>query len=135
MLKLYYMIWSDIILTARKNGNFTDKWKELNYVVPIFQGLNLIALEIIIKFIFNIQKPLSFTIDIFPGEKLDSALVGIITIFLPFFLLNYFLIIRNNRYEKIIINYESKNGKLVFRYCIFSVLILILPLVFIKISQ
>ncbi len=129
MLKLYYMMWSDMVLTARKNGNFTDKWKDFNYVLPIFQGQNLAVFIIWSKVLFNIDIWFSFEIDIFPGKMLDSAFVGITTLFLPFYLMNYFLIIRNNRFEKIIVNYKSHNGKILLYYILFSILIFFVPII------
>jgi hypothetical protein len=91
-------MWSDMVLTARKNGNFTDKWKDFNYILPIFQGMNLLGFLFIFKIFFNINLPSLYVIDVFPGKMLDGAFVGITTFMLPFYLMNYFLIIRNNRY-------------------------------------
>jgi hypothetical protein len=129
MLKLYYMFWSDVILTPRQNGNFTDKWKEFKYYIPVFQGLNLAFIVICSKVLFDIDIWFTNEIDIFPGKKLDSALLGIISFFLPFFILNYFLIFRNNRYEKIIVNYKCYNGKLLFWYIVLSILIFFVPII------
>ena len=129
MLKYYYMIWSDLILSVRKNGNFTDKWKQLKYIVPICQGMNLLMFLILLKVLFNVNLTSLPEIYIFPGRKLNSAIVGITFFFLPFFIINYFLIFRNNRYEKILIEYKFHNGKLFFRYILLSLFIPILLLI------
>lgn len=123
MFKFYNMLWSDIILTARKNGNFTNKWKDFNYIISTFQGMNVVTLSILFKLLFDIKLPLNFKIDIFPGTRLDSGLVGLLLYFLPFFLMNYFLIIYKDRYKKIIILNKSFGGKLLFYYIFFSILL------------
>jgi hypothetical protein len=122
-------MWSDMVLTARKNGNFTDKWKDFNYILPIFQGMNLLGFLFIFKIFFNINLPSLYVIDVFPGKMLDGAFVGITTFMLPFYLMNYFLIIRNNRYEKIIVNYKSYNGKILLYYILFSILTFFVPII------
>lgn len=121
MHKFYYMLWSDIILTAKKNGNFTDKWKDFNYILPVFQGMNVATLFILFKLLFGVTLPLNFKIDIFSGTRLDSALVGVTVYILPFFLMNYFLIIYKDKYKKIIVHYKSLSGKLIICYVLFSI--------------
>ena len=48
-----------------------------------------------------------FNIDIFPGDMIDGFLTFAIEFASPFIILNYFLIFRNNRYEKIIAKYKG----------------------------
>lgn len=122
-------MWSDVVLTARKNGNFTDKWKDFNYILPIFQGMNLLGILLTLKIIFNINLIPLFRIDIFPSKMLNGALTGIAVFMLPFYLLNYFLIIRNDRYEAIISNYKSYNGKILFYYIVISILSFFVPII------
>lgn len=123
MKNIYYIIWADIILTAKKNGNFTDKWKDFNYVLPIFQGMNLGSLTVLIKVIFDIGIPLFFNLNLFSNRILNDFGSGFLSLFLPFYLMNYFLIIRKNRYEKIIDNYKSYNGKFLFNYILISIVV------------
>jgi hypothetical protein len=114
------MLWSDIILTARKNGNFTDKWKNFNYILPIFQGFNLLSICISLNLLFNIKFPLTINIIFISNVFLNKAISGILILFLPFFIINYFLILYKKRYKKIIINYKSYNGKILFYYMLIS---------------
>jgi hypothetical protein len=129
MFKYLYMLWSDMILTARKNGNFTDKWKEFNYILPIFQGMNLLSLVIWLKLLFNITFPLTIPEDFIGTGFFSSAFSGILIFFLPFYLLNYFLIIRNDRYKRIIHNYKSYNGKFLYYYVLVTLLLVFIPLI------
>lgn len=71
--------------------------------------------------------PVFVDIEIFPWDTLDTLLSGLITLFIPFVTLNYFLIFYNKRYEKILEKYEYKNGKWYQIYIIASILIAIVP--------
>ncbi len=58
---------------------------------------------------------------------LDGALSGIITLFLPFVLLNYLLVLKNKKYELIIEKFPYRKGKLYIGYFITSVALFFLP--------
>ena len=132
MSNIYYMIWSDAILTAQSKKKNSQEWKILVCLFAVFQMLNLAIVIILIKSFFDIRYPITFQIDIFPGRILNSLLPALIFYILPFILINYFLIVYKDRYKQIIVNYKSYNGKLVLGYIIFSIVSFFLPLLIMK---
>jgi hypothetical protein len=122
MGNMYYMIWSDAILTAQSKKKNSQEWKILVYLFAVFQMLNLAIVIILIKSFFDIRYPITFQIDIFPGRILNSLLPALIFYILPFVLINYFLIVYKDRYKQVIVNYKSYTGKLVLGYIINSII-------------
>jgi hypothetical protein len=132
MGNMYYMIWSDAILTAQSKKKNSQEWKILVYLFAVFQMLNLAIVIILIKSFFDIRYPITFQIDIFPGRILNSLLPALLFYILPFVLINYFLIVYKDRYKQVIVNYKSYNGKLVLGYIILSIVSFFLPLLIMK---
>jgi hypothetical protein len=132
MGNMYYMIWSDAILTAQSKKKNSQEWKILVYLFAVFQMLNLAIVIILIKSFFDIRYPITFQIDIFPVRILNSLLPALLFYILPFVLINYFLIVYKDRYKQVIVNYKSYNGKLVLGYIILSIVSFFLPLLIMK---
>ena len=125
MLKIYYTIWVDGLLKARSVNS--NDWK--------FNVLILISMVMALDFAFFmaiLQRNIiginfyDITFHIFSIEKLNSIL-SFFVLYLSFpMCLNYLLIFRKNRYEKLFKIYKSYDGK----YCMTYVMIsLFLPLV------
>lgn len=118
MKRLYYEIWADAIEAADKSESYMthkDKMFVLLAGFSIAQGFNLglvfLALSNFIKTPFFLQ------IDLFSGTMLDGALAGIITLFLPFAILNYILIFKKKGYKKFVENRRIKTkGKALLIY-------------------
>lgn len=122
----YYSLWADAIgFEKAKHGHFRN-WKPYVLLgISFSQGLNLAAVLLLVS---NwIKNPFFLTIDLFPGTMLDGALSGIITLFLPFVLLNYLLVLKNKKYELIIEKFPYRKGKLYIGYFITSVALFFLP--------
>ncbi|MGV9002959.1 MAG: hypothetical protein ACOH1G_02820 [Flavobacterium sp.] len=132
MREVYYLIWSDAILTAQHKNKFSEQWKILIYMFAVFQGLNFASIIILIKYLFNIQSKINFTLNILPGTILDNTIPGLITFIVPFVLINYFLIVYKDRYKKIIPNYKSHKGKFAISYIIISTAIFFIPIFILK---
>lgn len=136
-MRLYYLIWVDFIIKAKSQPANKNNWQAMTlifmtvsmavdflFIVTIFEKyiLGFYFYELKIPAIpQNIGDPLSFTI-LYVGPPL---------------VVNYILIFRNRRYEKLITKYKYYNGKLVVTYMIFALfipfIILLLGMIFGKI--
>jgi hypothetical protein len=123
----YYNLWVDAIqFENAKHGSFRN-WKP--YVmagITFCQGLNLAT----ILFWMSTWTKIRFFVPInfFPGSILNGSISGLITLFLPFIIINYFLIFKNKRYEELLKKYEHKNGKRYIIYFIGSFGVFIIPI-------
>ncbi len=119
MLKIYYKICVDTIFKSQ-NTNKED-WKFSTIIfLSGFLGLIFISLSIFIKKVL----PDYFTFSIYPEnytmKSLDHKLEAIILYFIPSIIINYFLILYNKRYEKLLATYSANNGRYMIRFMIFS---------------
>ena len=107
MRNIYYMIWSDAILSFKKHHPNRQDWKftMLLYITWI-HAINWWIVFIWIKYFDLLSIPL-ISIDVFPGKLLDNFFAFTIEFALPFGILNYFLVFYNNRYEKITQKYKD----------------------------
>ncbi len=129
MNNLYYKIWADAIIYEKtKHGHFRN-WK-IYTILPmsVLQGLNLFTIFFYLLF-FNIKLDIFIEFDFMPGTMTEKALSSFITLFLPFIIINYFLIFRNKRYEKVLEQNKYRNGKLIITYAIVSPLLILLPII------
>lgn len=134
MMSIYYKIWVDAIMYEKSKHGHLRNWKVYTLVpISIIQGVNLLVICIIIGFTIGKFPDIFLDFDVFPGKMLDSFLSGIITLFLPFLIINYVLIFHRKRYEILLTNYQHRNGKLYLSYFIVSMSLFILPLIFGKI--
>lgn len=122
----YYSLWADAIGFEKAKHGHIRNWKfYVLYGISFSQGLNLASILLLLS--TWIKAPFFLSIDIFPGKMLDGGLSGIITLFLPFIVLNYFLVYRGKKYEEIIEKYPYRKGKLYIGYFITSALMFLLP--------
>jgi hypothetical protein len=79
----------------------------------------------------NFKVNIFINFDFLPNTMLDSFLSSLITLFLPFIILNYFLIFYRRRYQIIIKESSNKNtkGRKFMLYFVLSMLIFILPII------
>jgi hypothetical protein len=129
ILSLYYKIWVDAMVYEKTKHGHLRNWKTYTLLpLSIIQGVNLFTLLIWLSF-SGVKFDVFFDFDFLPGTMLDGFLSGFISLFLPFILLNYFLIFYNKQYEKLINEYKYKNGKLYLTYFLVSIGICIIPLI------
>lgn len=117
----YYEIWADAIIKAKKtNSGKSDKDKMLTLLVAfsIAQGFNLASIYFLISYLIRFNPLIAF--NIFPGNYLNTALSGFISFYLPFFILNYFLIFYNKKYERIIDKRSLNSGGKAFVFYFFG---------------
>lgn len=107
MKNIYYLIWSDAILSIRKHHPHKSNWKIAIFVfITSMHAFNLWMVLLWLKY-FGIFVLPPFNIDVFPGDMIDGFLSFAIEFASPFIILNYFLIFHNNRYEKIVAKYKD----------------------------
>lgn len=130
MTGLYYRIWADAIVSQKEERGEHTSWK-LYTMVPmsVLQGINLFTIFYWLRLIVNRGLLLMMPVDIFSARPLNGFISVIITFFIPFILLNYLLIFNNNKYKKLIENYNSEGGKLYRKYALSSIALAIIPIV------
>lgn len=131
MLSIYYKIWADAILFEKAKREKDINWKTITIIsVSLLQGLNLLVLLYLLRWISRGQMPILLPLSIFNMSALNSACAIILVFFIPFVILNYLLVYYNNRYLEIIKTYPNRKGKLYRNYFLWSVGIIIIPIVF-----
>lgn len=107
MKNIYYLIWSDAILSIRKHHPNKSNWEIAIFVfITTMHAFNLWMVLLWLKY-FKILVLPPFRINVFPGDMIDGFLNFTIEFASPFIILNYLLIFHNNRYEKIIAKYKD----------------------------
>jgi hypothetical protein len=117
----YIEIWADAIAKAKSTNNgYSNKYKMLTLLVAfsIAQGFNLVSIYFLISNLIKFNPLITF--DVFPGNYLDTSLSGFISFYLPFFIINYFLIFYKNKYERIIEKRRLFSGGKAFVFYFFS---------------
>jgi hypothetical protein len=129
-MNLYYKIWVDAIFSMRKKKIEASNWK-LYTIIPIslLMGINLFTFFYWMKVIVNKNLPLFFGVDIFKARPLNAYISVIITFFVPFVILNYLLIFNNERYDDLTKKYEANNGNLYKKYILYSIGLMIIPII------
>jgi hypothetical protein len=130
MKNLYYEIWVDAIVYEKTKHGHLRNWKPFTLIpISILQGINLLTVFFGLV-TFNIKIDIFFDFDLFPGTMLDSFISGVFTLFIPFLIVNYFLIFRNNRYKSLVEKYDyKKKGRLYLTYFILTIGIFIIPII------
>ncbi len=101
------MIWSDAIISFKKHQPDRTNWKFTLFVyITWIHALNLWIIFIWLKYFELLNIPL-IKIDVFISDMINKFVAFTIMFALPFGVLNYFLVFRNNRYEKIIQKYRD----------------------------
>jgi len=123
------MIWVDAIVYEKAKYGHMRNWKTYTLIpISILQGINLLTIFFWLS-IFNIKIDIFLDFDLFPGNMIDGFLSGIITLFIPFIFLNWILIFRGKRYEKLIKKYRYSKGNIYLMYFLMSIGIFILPII------
>lgn len=124
MENIYYKIWVDAIVWEKATNGKRRDWKFFTlFPISLCQGLNLLTI------CFWFSPPIFIDIQIFPIKALNSFFSYSITLLFPFLIINYFLIIYNNRFENLIPKYKYCNGKLYLWYFLLSVSAFIVPII------
>ncbi len=119
MKNIYYQIWTDAIFNDKAYKSKEKNWKFGVFgIITFCNSLNLYTIDIILKLLG--LKTLLLKINFFPINSINSLISHLIRYTLIFIILNYLLIFHKNRFKKLEIKYNNKNGKLALLYIICS---------------
>lgn len=128
-MNLFYRLWLEAIdREEKKRGKRSGKTFAF-FFLTFCQSLNLISLFLMSKILFSFSFSPFLKIDIFPGKLLDGMLSGFLSVVAPFMLLNYLIIFRGKKYQKLQESYRPTSSKLYFAYVGGSFLLFYLPIV------
>jgi len=110
---IYYIIWSDIIVTfRRKYPNIDEKEVNTKLIIAVSTANAMTVWTIVFLFeIFGIYKIPQLEIDILPLPSLNDALSFFIQYVFPFVIMNYIFIFRKKRYRLLIEKYSSTKNR------------------------
>ncbi|MBV4359690.1 hypothetical protein [Pinibacter aurantiacus] len=121
MLGLYFAIWNDLI-TRLKMVRPEANWKVSGTVfMTLSMSANLAVLIVSLTRYFPIVRTYELKLPFLDGY-FKEVVSFLITIVLPCFLLNYFLVLKNPRFNKIQEKIRFYGGKLFAAYFAFSIL-------------
>lgn len=131
---IYYRIWVDAIKAAIKTDkNGDNNWKTVSILTfSVAQGINILTIFFLIKLIFKMEFQIFIDFNVFPGNMLDGFLSSFVTLFLPFIIINYFLIFHKSKYKTLLNKYDGfkmKGGLAMVLYFTISMLIFLLPII------
>jgi hypothetical protein len=130
MLSTYYKIWVDAIVLERSKKGEQGSWKAFTIIpISLLQGVNLLTVIFLIRIITHKGIPVVLSFDIFRERAINTFLAGALTFFIPFVILNYLLVFYNERYQYLLKVYHDSKGKLYRNYFLWSVGIIVIPLV------
>jgi hypothetical protein len=130
MLSTYYKIWVDAIVLERAKKGEQGNWKAFTIIpISLLQGINLLTVIFLIRIITHKGIPVVLSLDIFRERAINTFLAGALTFFIPFVILNYLLVFYNERYQYLLKVYHDCKGKLYRNYFLWSVGIIVIPLI------
>lgn len=117
-MRLYYILWVDCITNIRAKEE--KNWKIKSMTAMSFAMMfNLFFIMAILQ--RNVIGYYFYKINLYFLPKIISNLVNVTALFiLPCLVINYLLIFRNKRYEKLLTKYPYKKGKFIVTYLLCS---------------
>lgn len=124
MLGVYYRIWVDCIQRAKRQAsNNKESWQT---ITMLFMTLSMSANFILIMTVLEKSafQTYFYKIDLsFLPTRINNVLAYLFLFILPCILVNYLLIFRKKRYQKLLLKYPYYNGKLFLAYFLISMLL------------
>ncbi|OXA87407.1 hypothetical protein SAMN06265346_110112 [Flavobacterium hercynium] len=127
MISIYYKICVDTIIKSKTTNNGNWKFSTILFL-SAFLSLIFMSITISLKSFFPEYVNYSLFSDNRIKKSLDIKLEAIILYLVPSLVINYFLIIYNKRYEKLLFNYKPSNGKYMIRFIIFSLILFLISI-------
>ena len=119
-MNIYYKIWVDCIVRLKSLPRNKDNW-ELKSMILMSVGMTFNFALFMAILQRNILGYYFYKLDFtFLPQRTGIALSFILLFILPCVIINYVLIFRKRRYEKLIEKYSYYNGKLVLVYILIS---------------
>ena len=103
---IFYQIWVGLIQNYLRTHSIISSSSKFNILITISSifGVGFWTLLIWLKY-FNVLIIHPISITLFPGTIINNVLSFFFTFVLPFLIINYLLIFRNNRYKILIEKY------------------------------
>ena len=123
MFNLYYKIWVDCIQRAKLQSSNKESWPT---ITMIFMTLSMSAYLVLIMTILERHVFHTYVYKInfsFLPTRINNLLTYLFLFILPCVIMNYLLIFRNKRYEKLLAKYRYHDGKLFLTYFLISMLL------------
>ena len=132
MMKLYYRIWVDCITRLRSIEANKVNW-QIKGIVMMSTAMTFNFVLLMVIFQKNILDYIFYEINIPVLSGFQNYILTILILyFLPCVIINYLLIFRNKRYEKLLKKYPYSNGKFIVAFILIS---LFLPIVLLLIAM
>ena len=116
-MNIIIKIYIDLIAAARRNNK--AGWKFVVIVlISLAMGVNIASIAMLL----GVH---STSFSLFKSVLFNNIFSGLLFLFVPYAIINYFIFFKNNKYERLIEKYdsESANGLTFFIYFISSLLI------------
>ena len=136
MKNYYYLIWADALQRPKHHHPYDKDLKIKSFLlVTWFDAMYLGSIAGWLNF-FNICNLFHY-FNLTGNAKINAFLSYAILFFIPFLVINYFLIFWKNKYENIIKKYplNLKSPSYSFRYCFSSLIFLVITLTAIEIIK
>lgn len=122
---IYYKIMVSSIYTAQNNGIMSDIWKLLsNFYISAAMSCNVFLLYILINNVFFPNSLAFLDVKWITIHKYNVLINMNIYALIPFMIMNFFFVFRNNKYKLLIKDYKRFYTKKVFVFY-FSISILL----------
>ena len=129
MMNLYYAWWADSIIRIRIHNPRMKDWRvRIFQLNTLLNSLNFWCVFVWLKYLDIYAIPI-LSVDVFPGDLLDKGCVYMIEFLSPFMLLNYLLVFRGKRYEKIISQYKDKKLNIALPYALVSIFLYVVTVI------
>lgn len=118
--RLYFSIWTDIILKFQERApgsNFYWKFMTI-FNVSFVMGINFMFVFGIVSMVFGLSM---LKLNWFENKIIETAMSSFVFFFLPWIVLNYFLIFWKEKYLIIITTHKYRNGKLSEKFMIIGI--------------
>lgn len=127
MIKVYDQLCVDAIIKSKETNNGQWKFQTMLYL-SLFLGVIIMAVIITLKALL----PGGLHYSIYPEshqlKKFDIKIEALTLYFVPALIVNYFTLLFNKRYEKLLSTYKSQNGKYMIGFMVISLLSFLLSL-------
>jgi hypothetical protein len=129
-MRLYYLIWVDLIIRAKSQPANKNNWQVMTMIfMTLVMAVDFLFIMVILQEVILGYYFYELDIPVIPRE-IGNPISFIILFAGPPLVINYLLIFRNRRYEKLIEKYEYHNGKLAVTYILLGLFIPVITLLF-----
>ena len=127
-MKLYYLIWVDFIIRAKSQPANQNNWHVMTLVyMTVIMAVDLLFIMMILQEVILGYYFYDLEIAVLP-QAIANVLSFVILFAGPPLVINYILIFRNRRYEKLIQKYKHHDGKLALTYMLLGLFVPIIVL-------